>query len=456
MTSFDEPNRISKIFTDSGQVRSFDEADRLLQSFAIEVRVGDVQDSSQQILLYTLVNTAQRCFRGGVFVSGELQTQNLVPAFKDANVDAVCRRLGAICDRDAPHDSPVVVVNDPTVAHGDLNFWPRFGHWWGGVFREPAAESVTNGGALGAVIAAGLTVSGLFTFFVRDRAPHSVRSQYLCLWTDKADFGEPTGDGPELAFLPNDLWLLGLGHLGQAYAWLLTMLPYPNGHRGRALIQDDQRLGPENLATSALFFGEGEPLKTDAVKPWLESSGFHVRRIENRIGRCFRRETTDPAIALVGFDRPAPRRWAADAGFDLLVDGGIGATARSFSRIRVVTVPGPAAAKNLWPDIEGDGGIPTVPAYEALRESGVDRCGVTQVAGRAVAAPFVGLVTACAVLAQLLRYLHGQPVLHTWSFDVQSPMSLRSVANTDATTNAAAVPFCEAQEITSTSFKVAS
>lgn len=456
MTDFDEPDRVGKIFTDNGQAASFAEADRLLQSFAVDICVGDVRDSAQQILLYTLVNVAHRCFRGGVFVRGQLETNNAVPVFDQASVEDVCRFLGAVCDRNAPTDSPTVVINDLAVIRGNRTFWPRFGHWWGGVYREPPVEPATGGGPLGAVIAAGATVSGLFTFFARGRAPHSVQSQYLCLWGDKADFGHPTEDGPALTFLPNELWLLGLGHLGQAYAWLLSMLPYPDEVHGRVYIQDDQELGPENHATSVLCFGDGGSLKTDAVKPWLQRSGFSVSRIERRIGPKFRRESADPAIALVGFDNPAPRRWAASAGFDLLVDGGIGAMARSFSRIRVVTLPGPATAVGLWPDTKTSGHLPKTPAYNALKSSGVDRCGITQIAERAVAAPFVGTLTACATVAQLLRPLHQKPLLHRWSYDAQSPVSLRTTTNTDERVSVVCIPFCEARETLSTRLKVAS
>ena len=42
-----------------------------------------------------------------------------------------------------------------------------------------------------------------------------------------------------------------------------------------------------------------------------------------------------------------------------------------------------------------------------LDEGGLDRCGVTLLAGKAVGAPFVGAVAATLVLAEVLRLLHG-------------------------------------------------
>ena len=443
--TFDEPDRIGKFFADSGRVASFDEADALLQSFAVDVQVGGALTDAQQIFLYTFINVAQRCFRGGIFLRGELAAANTVSMFTGDTVADVCRTIGAIVDRAAPAGSPCVVIKNSTPTDPDIAFYPTFGHWWGGLSREPP-EHHTEGSALGAVLSAGLITSALFTFFERERAPHCVRTQFVCLWTDCADFGAPNSDGPALSYLPSELWLLGLGHLGQAYAWLIGLLPYPAEHDGCVIVQDDQELAAENYGTSVLYRDDNNLRKTDAAKAWLDRNGFDVFRIERRIGPNFRRERTDPTIALAGFDNSPARRWASDAGFELLLDGGIGATVRSFSSIRVTTLPGPTLANELWPDTATESSVPDTAAYNELQAAGLDRCGLAQIAGRAVAAPFVGTVTACAVVAQLLRPLHGRRPLHRWSYDVRSPLSFTAVLNNDPGIGAISIPFCEARQ----------
>tara|TARA_R110000782_G_scaffold103154_1_gene190590 strand:+ start:236 stop:1600 length:1365 start_codon:yes stop_codon:yes gene_type:complete len=452
--TFDEPDRIGKFFADSGRVASFDEADALLQSFAVDVRVGDALNEAQQIFLYTFINIAQRCFRGGIFLSGELAAANTVPMFAGDTLADVSRTLGAVIGRAAPTGSPNVVIKNAIPADSDIVFYPTFGHWWGGVSREPPSQD-SRSGALGAVLSAGLVTSALFTFFERERAPHCVRTQFVCLWTDCADFGVPDSDGPEVAFLPTQMWLLGLGHLGQAYAWLIGLLPYPVGHDGCVIVQDDQMLATENYGTSVLYRDDKNLRKTDAAKAWLDRAGFNVFRIERRIGANFRREAADSTIALAGFDNGPARRWASEAGFDLLLDGGIGATVRSFSSIQVTTLPGPTSAAELWPNTKNESNVPDTAAYIDLQAAGVDRCGLAQIAGRAVAAPFVGTVTACAVIAQLLRPLHGQHLLHRWSYDVRSPLSLSTVRNSDSDIGVKGIPFCEArvyQSVTSSGY----
>ena len=42
----------------------------------------------------------------------------------------------------------------------------------------------------------------------------------------KGTRNNPDAIGPSLVYLPSGLWLLGLGHLGQANAWALGCLPY--------------------------------------------------------------------------------------------------------------------------------------------------------------------------------------------------------------------------------------
>jgi len=46
---------------------------------------------------------------------------------------------------------------------------------------------------------------------------------------------------------------------------------------------------------------------------------------------------------------------------------------------------------------------------EMVKRGDLDQCGATLLAGKAVGAPFVGAVTACLAVGELLRKLHGGP-----------------------------------------------
>jgi len=444
MPSLEEPDRIAKYFADIGRAASFGEAEALLNEYAVHIQLGRDLSVPEQTLLYTFINVAQRCFRGGITIIGDLGASNLVDVIPGETVGEACNYLGAILEQAAHPGAPIVAIRCAPSDSKVPVYHPVFGHWWGGVSCQPTTNQL-NGSALGAVLSAGLTAAAVFTYYDRGRARHCVQTHYMSAWSDTAGFGAGGAqvDGPRIQFLPADLWLAGLGHLGQAYAWLLSLLHYPKENGVRVVLQDDQVIETENRGTSVLCRNNIGEQKTDVVKAWLEKCGFVCFRIERRLGPKFRREDEDPAICLAGLDNIAARRWLANAGFDLLVDGGIGAKARSFSRIRVLTLPGPSTAAELWPDVEQTDQVPTTSAYRSLYDAGIDTCGVTQIANRAVAAPFVGTVASSVVIAQLLKPLHGEFPNHRWTCDLRSPSTLEHRSNNNFQKCGIPIPFCE-------------
>jgi hypothetical protein len=53
-----------------------------------------------------------------------------------------------------------------------------------------------------------------------------------------------------------------------------------------------------------------------------------------------------------------------------------------------------------------------------VRKGALDQCGATLLAGKSVGAPFVGAVTACLVVSELLRKLHGGPEFSVIDLDL--------------------------------------
>jgi hypothetical protein len=73
------------------------------------------------------------------------------------------------------------------------------------------------------------------------------------------------------------------------------------------------------------------------------------------------------------------------------------------------TFPASRTAESIWLKQIGQpaDNPENMPAYQALKKKGMDRCGLTQLASRTVGVPFVGLIAACFVISELLRRLHG-------------------------------------------------
>ena len=234
----------------------------------------------------------------------------------------------------------------------------------------------------------------------------------LSLWDPAGgrDWVSPGCDEPQLSYLPSSLWLIGLGHLGQAYLWGLGILPYLAPSQVSLVLQDVDEVTRSTESTSVLTNGSVGVRKTRLMAEWAEQRGFKTSILERRFDKGFaRQEVEEPAVALCGVDNPEARRALDTAGFDLVVEAGLGRGYRDFRSMCLHTLPGPRAASEIWKmPASTDGGVEDNLAYRRLVTDGVlDQCGMTLLAGKAVGAPFVGAVASTLALSELLRPLHG-------------------------------------------------
>jgi len=291
-----------------------------------------------------------------------------------------------------------------------------FDGWVAAVFpadddeRLPEEEEFVPAG----VLAGALAVSEVFQHVRGSNVLAGRRRLGLSLWRpwDPQAWLEPQGVGPPLACLPTDLWLIGLGHLGQAFLWTLGLLPYADPGSVHFLLQDFDTLVPANLSTSPLTFSGMIGLKkTRALAAWCERRGFRTTIVELPFGDQVQVRDDAPQLALCGVDNPLARSVLEDAGFGRVIEAGLGKGVREYLAFQVHGFPGPQRARERW----GAAGQtppasqPTArPAYAALTNEGLDRCGLTTLAGKTVGAPFVGTAVAAIVVAEVIRQLEGQ------------------------------------------------
>src|SRR5690242_9092933 len=74
-------HRLMKIAIDSGEVSTIAEAERLFLGYRLAIQVGEeiANSSTLQASLLTAINTARRCFMGGVEIGGNLDVPLIVP-----------------------------------------------------------------------------------------------------------------------------------------------------------------------------------------------------------------------------------------------------------------------------------------------------------------------------------------------------------------------------------------
>jgi hypothetical protein len=264
------------------------------------------------------------------------------------------------------------------------------------------------------------------------------RSTGIALWRPGSDWMEPELSGPPLSYLPRSLWLLGLGHLGQAYCWLLGFLPYPGG-TAHVVLQDIDRLDESNLSTSLLARPEDiDELKTRRCGAALESIGFSTAILEKRFDKSTRRSSLEPATALSGFDNHESRRLLEGAGFRNVVDVGLGSGDPGYLDILLHSFPSGRRSDEVYVTRGSQAKELSHPYEDEIRRQVADegraegdaRCGVVEIAGKSAGAAFVGATAAALALSEILRPLHGGSAHASLSLNLSDPGA--ALASSDA------------------------
>lgn len=213
-----------------------------------------------------------------------------------------------------------------------------FEDWRGGVIPAPANRRLNESRAIttAAVLAGALGVSEVFQF-LRGNPMAGSRSVGLSLWAPGHEDWEHAPAGPMSIVLPSRLWLIGLGHLGQAYLWVLGLLPYENPGEVELVLQDFDRLTLSNDSTSLLttpaLVGER---KTRAMARWAEARGFRTRLVERLFPGGITVTDDEPRLALGGVDTAQARAAYEDAGFDCVIEAGLGAGPTEYLAMRAL------------------------------------------------------------------------------------------------------------------------
>jgi hypothetical protein len=437
-------NRTAKILIDSGKASDPDDARRLLQTLILQVAVGPEieHDPAAQAALATAVNAGHRAYLGGVHVhldANPVTATGWTAGLTTAQM--VARYGGQVVDHLAA-DRPTLALGRPTVPKGKPVLYLSWRGWAGGVVQSADSLAVGDGTELAGIMAAGLGVSETFQQQLGSVVPGR-RDVGVSLWRPGADWQDDDAAGPKLQFLPASLWLLGLGHLGQAYAWTLGMLPYATPHGVHLGLVDFDTIVAGNAATQLLVrASDAGRHKTRIVAAALECRGFRTRIVERAYDEHFHpiahasEARHEPTVALAGFDDAAPRRLLGEAGFTHVVDAGLGTGHVEYLDMVVHSFPAPEspaiAFAEYAPPIRA---LPQAYENEIVRQSqaGVDetaaRCGMLDIAGVTVGAAFVGTFASTLVIADTLRLLHGGDSYSVTSVDLRNPAGIKAVPN---------------------------
>lgn len=386
---------------------------RLTLHLVCDERVS--QSAALQAGLLTALNCGVRAFLGGMRVElpAEVPLAICWPGHRTLNtVVAELLAERSVCDREATQT--IYFGFNPSKPPKHALTVDATG-WRGGV--SPAAQenrfdaSKDVNFAFGGIFAGALAVHRGFlratalSLFACDEAAG------LSLWDPKGNWLSVDSEGPLLRALPENLWLLGLGHLGQAFIWTLAFLPYAEPCKCEVMLQDYDRIEDANVGTGLLsnhsVIGQH---KTRVCARWLEARGFRTKICERAFDATIRREPNEPLIALCGFDKAEPRRLLEGAGFARVIECGLGSSIHDFDLIHIHHFPGFRMANEVWKNAGGAVGKPNPKLIQSLTPDG-ERCGALAIetAGKAVSTSFVGAMASAAVFAELLRSFNRGP-----------------------------------------------
>ena len=428
-TSAESLHRLVKQAIDSGAASSIAEAEAMFRGYRLRIEIGPdaVGNPAHQATLLTAVALARRVFLGGVSVAGPLDIPLVVPMPLGPTLLTAIRELGAIAAADNEAVPTVVIGGDAGERRPGFCVRTLVSGWRGGIVPVHSEIGCCGpaGTALAGMLAAALAINEAFLHINGGASYAGNRDVGLSLWRPESldDWWHIDTSEPEMRYLPSQLWLLGLGHLGQAYLWALGLLPYERPEQVNLVLQDIDVITPSTESTSILTDGRTVGLKkTRAMVSWAESRGFNASITERRFAPGFKRHDDEPGVALCGLDNALGRRALDQVGFDFVVEAGLGRGHRNFRTLRLHVLPGRRPATEIWRRAASNESPENRPAYAKLVADGtLDRCGMTLLAGKAVGAPFVGATAATLAISEVLRLLHGGRVNQLIDLDLLCP-----------------------------------
>lgn len=440
-----EIDRTAKILIDLGLAADPDDARGYLEGLILQVAVGPeiASDPATQAALMTVVNAGQRAFKGGVHVQLRPPDPVLTTGWGAGSAaSVVVASYGGTVVEELHPDRRTLAIGSPVAPAGSPLLHLTWEGWSGGVVRQGGDRLGGDGNVVAAVLAAGLGVSETFQQALGAVIPGR-RDVGVSLWRPDLDWRSTEAVGPALEYLPAELWLLGLGHLGQAYAWVLGVLPYADPSDCNVGLLDFDAVVGGNTATQLLTARSDVAVrKTRVVAAALERLGMRTRIAERAFDEHFHvvvhadQARQEPRVALAGFDDVAPRRLLGDAGLERTVDGGLGAGPVEYLDMVLHTFPAPVGPAHAFEEVPPRDRR-WAEAYQAEVDrqtaSGIDRtvarCGMLDVAGVTVGAAFVGTVASTLAVADILRVLHDGENYSIVALDLREPDRIKAIPN---------------------------
>lgn len=411
-------NRTVKLALDDGRVASLAEAQALFEGFNLRIVVGSgfSKAPAQEAAMLTLLTAAPKTFLGGVEIVGAVDERCTLAWFAKRTLAEVAQeagaRVGTSPSAHAPRPSQAATIH---VGDSVLTEGPSFvvslqlsAVGFDICPHEPAHSERTAPVEVG-VAAAGAALSEAFAHVYRRSAMAGAR---------RLSFRMPGLAAVKRPDAPS--WIVGLGHLGQAFLWTLAL-----SRAGDACVvklTDFDNVSESSLSTCLMVKdADVGKLKVDVVGDRLSELGFTVQRDPGRLNLDGGPLDSGVGVAIVVVDNIALRRSLDRLKGVRIFEGGIGSGTEGFTRVQLHAFPGPRLARDVWAGEDPHASRVvdiSAPAYQALLKQSGDECGTTLLAGRSIATPFVGAFAGGVLFGLAASSPREHRAQYDWAFDL--------------------------------------
>ena len=389
---------------------------------------------SKQLSYLTTTNIANRVFLGGVKCVLPTETPNLLPIRSDSLNILVKHYGGLITEKDCREVDVKVLFG---VECFDDNCIEAVGVGWrGGVNfykqKRLVFEETRSIVSLGPIVAASIACYYAFckTFKILDNEIELNTGISLWNLNSGENWFKRENEGPHELNMPRNIWALGLGHLGQAYLWTLGLMPFKNPEKSLLLLQDADVIDTENIGSQILCFDNnvGKP-KTRPCLDFLEGLGFRTQIVEKPFmkGDSSQDWMKSFPILLNGVDNIKTRKGISNEQLELFIDGATNGTLALFDSFTMKNINKIEKNTNeLWPEEStNDEKILHKKLYDKYEKS--QKCG--QLTNIGISTPFVGLLGATIVIAELFRSLNCGKAYSIITLQLRDLTNLSAIEN---------------------------
>lgn len=376
------------------------QAEEVLEKMVLYVVLGDeLKDNiNLQSGLSAVINSGKRAFKGGIkIINSDSYLGINLPGYVDSTIGDLISN-GIVDTAESVQEEMAICIGCRALHKNQIEL--KANSWQGGIipYGKEIELSASANFILAGNMAGGFAVA--YSFMTEIGIIRPLEEPIgLSLWRPDLDWLDGNSSGPDIKYLPTRYWIVGLGHLGQSFQWVLSQLPKKSNQKVEITLQDYDEISNANYSAGLLAEKNLSGMKKTRVSSdFLERHGYFTRIIERGFDKTvlFSAED-DPPIILCGVDSANARENMNQKAFPLFLDSGLGGTLATFDAMAILNFRFMEIDDNLFRVAESD------VIHKGINDLEEDEyeCGV--LSRKAISSSFVGIVNASIVVSEIIR-----------------------------------------------------